>query len=376
MRLFPFLTALLVSAVLYGLIMERDTLFALASGQSMASESTLEEGQSDPSSNEALATAPQAETGISVVALRSTAQVVDSAVELRGQTEADRQVEVRSETAGLVQSHPIRKGAEVEAGQLLCQISPGTRAAQLAEANARLAEAQINFTAAESLAEDGYASETRAVTARANLQAAEAGVEAAQTELSRLEIRAPFSGILETDTAEIGSLLQPGGLCATVIQLNPIKLVGFVPEIDVNHVTVGAAARATLATGQSVEGEVTFLSRAADTLTRTFRVEIAVPNEDLEIRDGQTARITIASEGQTAHLLPQSALTLNNEGTLGVRLVGAQDRTVFAPVVFLRDSVEGVWLAGLPEQASVLVRGQEYVTDGVLLDVTYLEADQ
>ena len=67
-----------------------------------------------------------------------------------------------------------------------------------------------------------------------------------------------------------------------------------------------------------MQGKVSFISRASDPSTRTFRIEIDVQNTDLSIRDGQTAEIVIASEGVDAHLLPQSALTLNDEGALGV----------------------------------------------------------
>ena len=211
-------------------------------------------------------------------------------------------------------------------------------------------------------------------SARSGIQSAEAGVAAAEKEIERLEITAPFAGLLETDAAELGSLLQPGGLCATVIQLDPIKLVGFVPETEVDKVSVGARAGARLATGREVVGTVTFLSRSADATTRTFRVEIEVPNADRSIRDGQTAEILIEAAGQPAHLLPQSALTLDNEGVLGVRVVDGDSRAGFYPVSVLRDTVEGIYVAGLPEQSDVIVVGQEFVTDGVPVAATYREA--
>ena len=115
-------------------------------------------------------------------------------------------------------------------------------------------------------------------SAKAGIQSAEAGVAAANKEIERLEIRAPFAGLLESDAAELGSLLQPGGLCATIIQLDPIKLVGFVPETDVDKVKLGAPAGARLATDRTTSGTVSFLGRTADPNTRTFRVEVQVPN--------------------------------------------------------------------------------------------------
>lgn len=209
--------------------------------------------------------------------------------------------------------------------------------------------------------------------ARAGIQSAEAGVAGADKEIERLEIHAPFAGLLESDSAELGSLLQPGSLCATVIQLDPIKLVGFVPETEVDKVRVGVRAGARLATGHQVVGNVSFLARAADPATRTFRVEVTVDNTDLTIRDGQTAEIAIESDTLTAHLIPQSALTLDDDGKLGVRIVDAENHAGFVPVQVLRDATEGIYVSGLAPVADVIVVGQEFVTDGVAVAPSFRE---
>ncbi len=410
MRLISFINAALVIVALYFLVFERDALFAFA-GRGDVEEST-------PSETEEAVVSLANENAVRVVALRSVAREIDSAVLLRGQTKANRQVEVLAETTSTVISEPMRRGAFVEAGDLLCELDPGTRPASLAEAkagkleaesripeaearleeaHALVAEADINLKAARKLSETGFGSETRRVSSEAAMSSAEAGiksaeagleatragiesaaaeVEAAQREMDRLTIEAPFQGLLESDTAELGSLMQPGTLCATIIQLDPIKLVGFVPETEVNRVQVGALASAQLVTGRQVEGRVTFLSRSADETTRTFEVEITVPNEDLTIRDGQTATIRISAEGAKAHLLPQSALTLSNEGQLGVRTVGAGDVVDFMPVRVLRDTAEGVWIDGLPETTDIIVVGQEFVVKGVTVNPTYQEVTQ
>jgi multidrug efflux system membrane fusion protein len=359
MRLFPLLTALVVTGALYLLVMQRDAIIAFAGGETAAD------------STEHAAPADDAGPAVSVVAMRSVAQSVNSGVLLRGRTEAVREVDVRAETSGQVISEPQRKGAQVAAGDLLCQVDPGTRRADLAEAEARLAEAEINNRAAANLRDKGFASETRAVSTLAALQSAEAAVERARKELERLEIHAPFGGVLESDTAELGSLLQPGSLCATVIQLDPMMLVGFVPETELHRVETGALAMARLATGEEVQGRVTFLARSADPDTRTFRVDVEVPNPDGRIRDGQTAEIFVASAGETAHKLPSSALTLNDEGRLGVRTVAEGEIVRFLPVTIIRDTREGVFVTGLPDEADVIVLGQEYVTDGHRVKVTY-----
>lgn len=437
MRLFSVLTAIVVAAILAVAILYRDAMVAFATGSSLEEAVAIAEGSAEPGPDAAVedtaaadaATAEVAETEaedaapeqkpVGVVAVRSTAREVDGAVVLRGETAAARQVELRAETSGRVVSNPLRKGAQVSEGDLLCELDPGTREAQMSEARARLAEARasipssearveeakaaleearINQNAALKLSEGGYASETRVASAKAAVRSAEAGVAnaesglttvsaaiqsaeaavaAAEREIERLTIKAPFGGLLESDTAEIGSLLQTGGLCATVIQLDPIKLVGYIPETEVDRVETGAPAGARLTTGgREVVGEVSFLSRSADPQTRTFRVEIEVPNADLAIRDGQTAEIGIEAAGAKAHLLPQSALTLDDDGTLGVRIVAEGDIAEFVPVAVMRDGASGIWVTGLPEKADVIVIGQEYVVSGVPVAATYQEPTQ
>ena len=407
MRLFPIITAIVVVGVLFLLVFQRDALVSFSGADAEVVQEDVIEAAVDRDQNAAA-------NAVSVVAIRSAADTIDGAVILRGRTEAARQVDMRAETSGQIISTPLRAGAIVTEGDLLCRLDPGTRAialseaqaglreaatrlpeaeARVAEARARLTEAEINDNAAERLSQGGFASETRVAQATASVEAARAGVQAAvsgvesarsgiqsaearvaaaENNLEQLEVRAPFSGILETDSAEIGSLLQPGSLCATIIQLDPIKLVGFVPETIVDRVKLGAVAGARLASGREVVGRVSFLSRSADPSTRTFRVDVEVPNADFSISDGQTAEIAVQSDGNTAHLLPQSALTLNDDGDFGVRLV-VDNVATFAPVIPLRDTTEGFWVGGLPQIVDVIVVGQEFVTDGVPVIVTYRE---
>ncbi len=435
MRIFPIITAILVMTTLYFLVFERQRLMEFATGTETGEiVAGTSDDQAETGGSDAQATAESQGEGpdqdiISVVVQKSTTGDIANAVFVRGRTEAARQVQVRSETSGKVISVPRPKGSIVSEGEILCQLDPGTREislletrarltqaqarlpeaeaglpaarARLSEAQARLAEAELNLRAAESLSQDGFASQTRLATARAGfesakaaveaarsgvasaksaveaahagIQSAQAGVAAAEREISRLKITAPFAGLLESDSAETGSLLQPGGHCATVIQLDPIKLVGFIPEIDVARVRNGVQAGGRLATGREIAGIVTFVSRSADPITRTFRVEIDVPNPGGAIRDGQTAEIVIASDDSKAHLLPLSSLTLNDAGDIGVRTVTGDNRVRFLPVEVVRDTPEGIWVAGLPPEVDVIVVGQEYVVDGVEVVPVYRE---
>lgn len=365
MRIFPVITALLVCAALYVLIFQRDALM----GRDSESPAAAEAAQMDSGTFG---------DAMRVVILPSHAEVISDAVRLRGRSEAARFVEIRAETSGRIISDPIKAGQSVTAGDILCQIDEGTRAAALAEAEAarstaeaQLAAAQIDANAATRLSESGFASETRAASAAASLSSAEAALRSAEAaidraaeELARIEIRAPFNGLLESDTAELGTLMQPGALCATVIDLDPIKFVGFLPEAELARISIGQLATTRLVNGREVDGIVRFVARSADPQTRTFRVEIEAENPDLSIGDGQSADIAIATEGTAAHLVPSSALTLDDQGDLGLRVVAEDNLVAFYPVTLLRDTPDGALVTGLPDQVDIIIVGQEFVSNG------------
>ena len=359
-------------------MLERERLFEFVGREIPGKNAAMASsggGEEQKSESAGASTADGSDGIVRVLALRSQAQVVENRFVLGGKTEATRIVDLRSETSGPVISEPIRKGAFVERGQTICEIDAGARESALAEAEARLVEAQSNLEISTKLVKEGFASETKVVADRAVLKSSEAAVKRATLELKRLRISASFGGLLESDAAEIGSLLQPGSLCARVVQLDPIRLVGYVPETQVDRVRVGFDVTAKLVNGRSVSGKVTFISRSADSATRTFRIEAEVPNEDLSIRDGNTVEISIQTQSESGHFIPQSALTLNDEGRLGVRTV-ADNRAGFSPVTVIRDTVDGVWVAGLLNRSDIIIAGQEFVTEGSPVHVTYKTAVQ
>jgi multidrug efflux system membrane fusion protein len=310
-----------------------------------------------------------AQQATSVIAIPSQAQSHTRVLTLRGRTEADRDVSLQAEIAGLIEGDPPRRGTLVSAGDVVCRLSAGERPAELAEARAGLIEAEAEVEAAERLVERGFTSQTETLKRRAALESARARMMRAELAMARLEIAAPFDGVLEDDAAERGTLLQPGGHCATIIAIDPVVLVGYAPEREVDALSVGQTATGRLVTGRTLEGVVRFVARTADPDTRTFRVEIAVPNPDLAIREGMTAEMEVALDAMEAHRLPQSALTLNREGALGVRV--AEDGIArFYPVTVIDDAEDGMWVTGLPDRADVIVVGQEFVADGVPVAVS------
>lgn len=349
MRRLPLLTAILIVAGLY---------YWFELRHDPATDALATHAEAAPADPLLGATKP-----VQVVVLRSLADEVEAELILRGRTGAERRVDVAAETTGRVTSPAIRRGAMVERGQLLCQLDPGTRTAELAEAEAALEEAEALASASTRLSTKGFAAETEVKQRQAQLRAAEARLDRARTEIERLSILAPFDGLLETDTAETGTLLAAGEVCAEIVDLDPITVEAFVSETEIGQLRLGQKAAARFVTGGEAMGTISFISRMGDEQTRTFAVEVTIPNEDHAIRAGMTTELSILLPAEKAHRIPHAALTLDDDGRLGVR-VAEEGIARFHPIRIRRESREGAWVDGLPNEADVIVIGQEFVRDG------------
>ena len=283
---------------------------------------------------------------------------------IRGRTKAERKVILRAETSGLVAQTPATLGAFVSEGDVLCRLNVDARRAQLAEAKAALAKADLDYDASVKLNADGFRSETNVATAKAMRDQAAAQVERTRLELGKTDIKAPFDGIYDGRHAEVGDFLKVGDPCATIIQRSPFLVVGAISENDVSKIGKGDRGVARLATGETIEGVVRFVASGADPATRTFDVELEVPNEDGKLRDGVTAEFTVFAEERSAYRIPRATLVLNDEGVPGVRLLDAENIVLFSPVRLLGETPNGVWVSGLSGEVRLIVRGQGYVSAG------------
>lgn len=283
---------------------------------------------------------------------------------LFGRTEAQRKVQVRAETSGQVVEKVAEKGQAVKAGDVLIRLGMEDRAARLREAEASIEQWQAKARASASLARSGFAAALQSAEDQAALEAARARLEAIKLEIARTEIRAPFEGIVDDITVERGDYVDTYDAVALVVDLDPIKVIAQVSEQHAGGVRVGDAAAARLITGTEARGTISYVARTGDPATRTFRIEISVENPDLSIAEGLTAEVALPVGQALAHRISPSILTLDDTGAVGVKLVDAEDRVVFAPIAIIDDTPDGMWIAGLPERSRVITVGQEFVREG------------
>ena len=292
-------------------------------------------------------------------------------VVLRGKTENKRTVSVKAETSGRIIDRPVERGTAVEEGDLLCQISMEDRYASLAQSRAALNQARIEYQGSLKLQERGYQSDTAIAQAKAALAAAEANLERAEIDIQRTYIRAPFAGVVEDVHSEVGDYVSTGAACVTVVDLNPMLLVGRVAEKDVHLLKVDQPVTGVLSDGSEVNGPVSFIGAQSDPATRTYAVEIQVPNESYELRSGLTTEIRIPVAEVMAHKISPALFALDDEGRIGVRVINEQGAVEFLHVSIVRDEIDGVWVAGLPEVATLITVGQELVVPGEIVEVDF-----
>ncbi|MEO9528478.1 efflux RND transporter periplasmic adaptor subunit [Roseibium sp.] len=306
---------------------------------------------------------------------RLVAQDRRAVLEVRGRTEAEAKVAVRSETTDDVIERPAREGARVTAGEILCVLDAGTRKARVLEAKAGLAQAELDHAAATQLNSKGFTAQTRVAAVQAQLDAASARLQEAELELERTIIRAPIGGVLESPMAEIGAQLESGGICATVVNSDPMIAIGQVSELSIGAISLGMPAKVNLVTGETLDGKVRYISPSANPDTRTFRIEVELPNPDGKARDGVTAVTMLPLPAERAHKISPAILTLNDAGQVGIRAVDDKNMTVFHPIRVLGGERDGMWIGGLPEEVVAITVGQEYVTDGERVDPVFETAE-
>ena len=300
--------------------------------------------------------------------VRSQAEVRARFLTVRGKTENKRTVAVKTELVGRIVSRPIERGDSVRAGQLLCELAVDDRQAALVEATEMVNQATIEHQGALSLRDKGYNSDATIAASKARLASANANLSRRQLALAKTQIRAPFSGFIEDVHLEVGDFAQVGMRCATLIDMDPMLIVGRVSEQKVQEITAGTPSTAILSDGRQVNGPLSFIGQQGDSNTRTYAIELQVPNATGDLRSGLTTEIYIPVEKVLAQKISPALFALNDSGGYGVRVVDNNNIVNFYTVDLVAEEADGVWVTGLPNTSNIITVGQELVVAGERVD--------
>ena len=340
--------------------------------------------------------------------------LIDQSIELQGQTIHNKKIDVKSETSGKIKNIKFVRGNKVSSNSEMIKISLEDRNEKLLSAKKdlerlskelilneknrdnllrqnieRIELYDIEYASAKQLIDKGLSSKSKLSLASFNLANAKADREDIkikfESTLANLEaqisnvksvlknikldiektiIKAPFDGIISEKMVEETEFISIGTPLFTIIDLDPIKIEGYLSEFDVNKVSVGTKALIEDSNGIKKNGIISFISPSAEISTRTFEITIEADNKDLSYKSGITTKIIIKGSELRAHKIPPSILTLLDDGTVGVKAVNNENIVIFYPTKTIKDTIDGMWVSGLPEKVKLIVSGQEYISIG------------
>ncbi len=316
---------------------------------------------------------PVAEVGNLIKVENLTAQHKPRRLLVNAVTEAIRELELKAEVAGRIVELPVKEGEYVEEGTVLLRIDPRERKESLRQAEALLAQRQIEYEAARSLKSKGFRSKIGMAAAKTNLEEARARLKQAQIEFDNTQIIAPFSGKLERFYVEIGDFVNsgafsPNAAVALFVEDDPLLVTGYVAERDLAGLHPGISAKVRLGDDKEVTGVVTFVGSVADESTRSFRIEAETANPAHDIPVGITVDLQVPVGDYPAYRVPSSLLALDDAGKVGVKILNEDGVVKFLPVRIIDQDDDGIWItamdASMGNSIRLITQGAAFVSVG------------
>lgn len=315
-------------------------------------------------------------------------QNVTDYLELTGNTQAVRAVQLRARVEGYLDKVLFRDGEVVKKDQLLFLIQQNTYVAKLQQAEgtvlsqkAALAHAQTEYDRYTRLYGNKAAPQTdvenwhyQRDSAQAALLTAEAQRDLAKLDLGYTKVTAPFTGKIDRRLVDPGNLVGSGEstALAQLTQLDPLYVYFNVSESDLSPLILKAGENAGQGDGNKLpvfiglandkgyphEGYLDFSATNVSTSTGTLSVRGVLPNPDGKMRPGQFARVRVPTgKERSALLVPREAIGFDELGSY--LLLADEKNTVERRNVKLGPAREGLYVIeeGLEGGEWVIVKG-------------------
>jgi len=260
---------------------------------------------------EGMATAPKP-TAVTVTVAPVAVRQVERTVSIVGTLEANEHAQLASESQGQVTAIEADLGDRVKKNQILARVRTDVLEAKLREADASLAEATADEGRSQPLRSQGIIAPQEYEKIRTALEVARARRDLLRIELERATVRSPFDGSVSERLVNLGDYVQPGTAMFRLVQDDPLKFRGELPERDVPSLSIGQEVRITVDAypDEKFLGRVSRVGAASDPTARALAFEVLVPNADHRIRPGFFGRgDLVLRRDAEAVAVPRSAVT-------------------------------------------------------------------
>lgn len=299
-----------------------------------------------------------------VQVVAKSAETIMKKIVAQGRVSPDRLVTVRAETAGRISGVVAQEGRSVQAGDILVRIEMDDRNAKLEKAEALVDERLRAYKRANNLGDKGFQSQGIIDESYTALKSAQAALQEIQLDIAHTTIRVPFDSILEMRHVEVGDYVAINSEIATIVDNDPLVITVQIAQLNFAAISLGSNVDVDFATGSTGRGKVRYIAPRADESTRTFKVEIEVPNSGSKIPSGTSAEAMIPTGSVSAHFISPALLSLSTSGQVGIKVVSDNNTVAFHPVTIELAEANGIWVSGLPDIARIITVGQGFVREG------------
>ncbi len=287
-------------------------------------------------------------------------------VQLTGSLRANEQVAITPELPGRIRQVHAEEGQAVAAGALLFTLDPALLGAERDEREAAFQLAERNFQRAKELLAKKLIAQSDYDQAKSNLEVSRAALQSIRVRLGKLEIRAPFAGIMGLREVSVGEYVEAGRRLTRLAQLDPIKLDVLVPERNLPSLRPGLPITAQIDAlgGARFSGELVAIDPVVDSVSRTVAVRARLPNPQRQLKPGMFARVAIELQRrEQAIWIPEQALVPEPGGTYVYRVVDGNAERVEVSTG-MRSPGEVEVTSGLSSGDVVVSAGQMKISAG------------
>ncbi|MDX9885337.1 efflux RND transporter periplasmic adaptor subunit [Thauera sp.] len=294
-----------------------------------------------------------------------------------GSLVSNESVVLRPEVSGRIEAIRFRDGETVRRGAVLVELDAAVERAELQQARANLTLAESNFRRTQDLFGRKFVSQSSLDDARAKLEVARAGLALAQARLARMQIRAPFDGVVGIRSVSPGDFVQDGDALINLEDIATLKLDFRLPELYLDRVRPGQTLELSsdVLRGEVHTATVEAIDPLVDSQGRAVRLRASLRNPDMRLRPGVFARVRlILAERTEVPVVPEAALVPAPGNTQFVyRVEDGKVQRVNVTTGQRRDAMVEV-VDGLAPGAVVVVAGQLKLRDGAAVKVAAVPA--